>query len=415
VPKIAYLCQGQLFLLGDNGVPVEVTSQFGRDFEERQSRQRQVNGWKEHSGIWGNMGFTPPQFSQWQQAAGGQRLIRFLGVDRGPATGQLSYLLGLGRVTGLFSYETGSDLESRLFHRNDFQAADLTQHGKLGTFAMSVTHDDATKHIVVTEADGRFPRDITAGDTIDEQPRWMDDSARRLVYQSASLLRNQAGFAVGLSPYSIQSVDLDRQTIDEVLASEDYDYLQPQSRPDGSLYFVRRPYKLRHDRTSIWTDLQDIIYFPFRFARAVFYFLNFFSMMFSGRPLRTAGGPERPDAPDTRLVMLWGQMIDTRKKMFDRSSKDESAGIVPRDWELIHRTRDGQETVLQTGILAYNVDDAGNVVSTDGRRIFLQKPGGDAQELAKDRFIERVVLLVDAAETPPAPASAASNQTARGN
>ncbi len=415
MPKIAYLCQGQLFLLGDNGVPVEVTSQFGRDFEERQSRQRQVNGWKEHSGIWGNMGFTPPQFSQWQQAAGGQRLIHFLGVDRGPAAGQLSYLLGLGRVTGLFSYETGSDLESRLFHRNDFQAADLTQHGKLGTFAMSVTHDDATKHIVVTEADGRFPRDITAGDTIDEQPRWMDDSARRLVYQSASLLRNQAGFAVGLSPYSIQSVDLDRQTIDEVLASEDYDYLQPQSRTDGSLYFVRRPYKLRHDRTSIWTDLQDIIYFPFRFARAVFYFLNFFSMMFSGRPLRTAGGPERPDAPDTRLVMLWGQMIDTRKKMFDQSSKNESAGLVPRDWELVHRTKDGHETVLQTGILAYNVDDAGNVVSTDGRRIFLQKPGADAQELAQDRFIERVVLLADAAETPPVPASATSNQTARGN
>jgi hypothetical protein len=409
VPKIAYLCQGQLFLLGDNGVPAEVMSQFARDFEERQARQREVNGWKEHSGIWGNMGFTPPQFSQWQQAAGSQRSIRFLGVDRGPRAGQLSYLLGLGRVTGLFSYETGSDLESRLFHRNDFQATDLTQHGKLGTYAMSVAHSDATKHLVVTEADGRFPKDITAGDTVDEQPHWMDDSARRLVYQSASLLRNHAGFAVGLSPYSIQSVDLDRHAIDEVLASDDFDYLQPHSRPDGSLYFVRRPYKLRHDRTSVWTDLQDVVLFPFRFVRALFYFFNFFSMMFSGRPLRTAGGPERPDAPDTKLVTLWGQMIDTRKKMFDRSSKNESAGLVPRDWELVHRTKDGQETVVQTGILAYDVDDAGNVVSTDGRRIFLQTAGGNAQELAKDRFVERVVLLADAVASPPASASAANN------
>jgi hypothetical protein len=415
VPNIAYLCQGQLFLLGDNGVPVEVTSQFGRDFEERQSKQRQVNGWKEHSGIWGNMGFTPPQFQQWQQAAGSQRLIRFLSVDRGPAAGQLSYLLGLGRVTGLFSYETGPDLESRLFHRNDFVAADLTQHGKLGTYAMSVAQSDATKHIVVADADGRFPRDITAGETVDEQPRWVDDSARRLVYQSASLMRNQAGFAVGLSPYSIQSVDLDRQSIDEVLASDDYDYLQPDARPDGSLYFIRRPYKQRHERTSIWTDLQDVLLFPFRFLRAVFYFLNFFSMMFSGRPLRTAGGPERPDASDMRLVMLWGQMIDTRKKMIDRSSKDESAGLVPRNWELVHRTKDGQETVLQTGILAYNVDEAGNVVSTDGRRIYLQKPGCDAQELAKDRFVERVILLADAAESSPAPASAAKSESAPAN
>ena len=71
-------------------------------------------------------------------------------------------------------------------------------------------------------------------------------------------------------------------------------------------------------------------------------------MMFSGKPLRTAGGPERPGMPDTRLVMLWGQMIDTRKKMSERS-KNADAGLVPRNWELVRRTADGQETVLQTG------------------------------------------------------------------
>ena len=101
--------------------------------------------------------------------------------------------------------------------------------------------------------------------------------------------------------------------------------------------------------------------------------------------------------------------------MFDRSSKDESAGLVPRNWELVHRTKEGQETVLQPGILAYSVDDAGTVVSTDGRRIFLQKPGGDAQELAKDRFVERVVLLADAAEASPTPASAAKVESVLGN
>ena len=60
--KIAYLSQGHLFLFSEGGEPIEVTSQFAREFEERQARQQQVNGWKDHSGIWGNMGFAPPQF-----------------------------------------------------------------------------------------------------------------------------------------------------------------------------------------------------------------------------------------------------------------------------------------------------------------------------------------------------------------
>ncbi len=409
MPKIAYICQGQLFLLGDDGVPTEVLSPFARDFEERQARQQQVSGWKEHSGIWGNMGFSPPQFSQWQQPTKGQRPIRFLSLDRGPAGGQLAYLLGLGRVTGLFSYAADTEQESRLFHRTDFQAGDLAQHGRSGSFAMSVAHEDATKHLVVTEPDGRFPTEVTAGDTIDEQPRWIDGEGRRLIYQSSALLRDDNGSAVGLGPYSIHRLDLDRKDIEEILASDDEDLLQPQSRGDGSLYFVRRPYRPRRRPTTVWTDLQDVIFFPFRLARALFYFLNFISMMFSGRPLRTVGGPQRPEAGDSRLITLWGQMIDTRKKMFDRSSKDEAAGLVPRDWQLVHRTADGHETVIQTGILTYDVDAAGNVLSTDGRRIFLQAPGGAIQELTKDRFVERVVLLNETPAAVPRPPNGASS------
>jgi hypothetical protein len=402
VPTIAFLSQGQLFLLNEGSEPTEVSSQFAREFEERQARQQQVDGWKAHSGIWGNMGFAPPQFSQWQQPVKGLRAIRFLGLDRGPATGQLSYLLGLGPVTGLFTYETGADRESRLFHKTDFQAGDLAQHHRLGTFAMTIAHPDATKHLAVADPDGRFPREVTAGDTIDEQPRWMHGESRRLVYQSSQVIRNEHGGAVGLSPYSIQRVDLDGEGIEEILASDDHDLLQPHASPDGSLYFVRRPYTRFRRPNSVWTDLQDVALFPFRLARALFYFLNFFSMMFSGKPLRTAGGPERSDMPDARLVMLWGQMIDTRKKMFDRS-KNTDAGLVPRDWELVRRTADGQESVLQTGILTYDVDLAGNLVSTDGHSIFHQTPGGPVRELTKDRFVERVVLFNNDTPAEPSP------------
>jgi len=404
LPRIAFLSQGRLFLVGKDDALYEITSEFAREFEERKARQKQVHGWKEHSGIWGGMGFAPPQFSQWE-AVDNQRSIRFLGVDRGPSSDRLSYLVGLGPVTGLFAYEVPTERESRLFHKNDFPATDLAQHRRHGTLVMSVAGGDGTKHLVIAEADGRFPKPVTLGDTIDECPRWIDDDGKRLVYQSSGLLRDQQGHARGLSPYAIERLDLAQSAIEEVLASEDHDLLQPHARPDGSLYFIRRPYARWRPRTSIWTDLQDIVLFPFRLARAIFHFLNFFSMMFSGKPLTTAGGPERPPVANTPFYMLWGQMIDTRRRMFGRQSKTET-GLVPKEWELVHRTPDGRETIVQSGVLTFDVDAVGNLAYTDGRRIHLKTPDGAVREVADSSFVERLVLLDDSTRVDDATAAA---------
>jgi hypothetical protein len=298
-------------------------------------------------------------------------------------------------MTGLFQYDPDQDQERRLFHRNDFPAEDLCRHPTHGDLALSVSRTDATKHIVICDREGRLPREVTTGDTIDEHPRWIDDEGKRLVYQSASLLRDANGFAVGLSPYTIQRLDLDRQSIECALESEHADLLQPRMQADGTLLFVRRPYRTLKRRNSIWVDLQDVVYFPFRLARAVFYFLNFFSMMFSGKPLRTAGGPERPAGPDPQWLTLWGQMIDTRRKMFDRQSVDER-GLVPKDWELVRLAPTGEETVLATGVLTYDVSPAGQIIYTDGKRIFALTPGGEPHEIGRDRFIERVLVVAEA-------------------
>ena len=219
-----------------------------------------------------------------------------------------------GARHGTFHLRNRLHRESRLFHKQDFQVGDLAQHRRLGTFAMSVAHADATKHLAVADPDGRFPTQVTAGDTVDEQPRWTHEESRRLVYQSSALVRDDNGSAIGLGPYSIQRLDLDHQAIEEILALDDHDLLQPHAAADGSLYFVRRPYHRSGDRTRSGPTCKMSSSFRSAWRGPCSFFLNFFSMMFSGKPLRTAGGPERPGMPDTRLVMLWGQMIDTRKK-----------------------------------------------------------------------------------------------------
>lgn len=392
MPKFAYLAEGRLYLQSEAQPPREITSAFVRDFEDRQAKQQKQQGWKSQSGVWGEMGMARPGMEQWNQAPS-QRTVKFRSVDRGPQDGHLTYLVDFGHMTGLFQYDPAADQERRLFHRNNYPAQDLHRHPISGKMAMSVMQPDGTKRLVVCDADGRLPREITVGDSVDEMPRWLNENSQKLVFQSAGVARDQNGFATALGPYAIQKLDLQTESLSTLIEHEQFDYLQPSELADGSLVYLRRPYKPGQRGHSAWTDLQDILLFPYRLARAGFYFLNFFSMMFSGQPLRTAGGPERPAGQDSRFLSLWGQMVDTRRQMLLPGQKKEEQGLVPKDWQLIRRSTSGQEVTLADGVLTFDVGPGGEILYSDGRRIWQRTPAGETSELGKDHYVERVVCL----------------------
>src|ERR1043166_4023397 len=104
-PTIAYLAQGRLFLKQPGQAIRELESPFAMQAMERQTRSQDINAWKSRSGVWGNMGLAPPQWSQWENAAGGRRPLRFASLSRGTMPGQLLYLLDMEHVSGLFEYD----------------------------------------------------------------------------------------------------------------------------------------------------------------------------------------------------------------------------------------------------------------------------------------------------------------------
>jgi hypothetical protein len=128
---------------------------------------------------------------------------------------------------------------------------------------------------------------------------------------------------------------------------------------------------------------------PVRLVFAVFGFLNFFSLMWSGKPLTTAGGPAR-EGPNPRYMMLWGKLIDAEKA--ERASrKGEPAALVPKDWELVRRGRDGDEEVLAQSVVSFDLCDDGGVVYTDGNTVYHLTPSGRRQRLCQGKMIEHVL------------------------
>lgn len=390
-PSIAYLSQGDLLVKLPGEASRIVESAFARQVRDRQARELQAHGWKNRGGIWGNMGMEPPGLAQWEGVAD-RRVMNFRGVARGGEPGRLFYVLELGTMAGLFHYDLAADSERRLLHRNDFRATDLHRHPRHGDLAMTVAREDGSTSLCISEADGRQLREITPGNSVDEAPAWIPGDGRQIVYQSAPIVRDDAGFAVGLGPYAIELVDIDREEISTLVEDEAADFLQPKRLADGTLYYVRRPYKPPgRDRIDGLALLKDIVFFPFRLARAVFYFLNFFSVMFSGKPLTTAGGALRRQTADTRYLMVWGRMIDTKRAM-EKARQPKTADLVPEDWQLIRRAPDGRVTVLAENVLSYDVCDDGGIAFTNGSVIVHLDAAGNRRELCTDRMIEKVIV-----------------------
>jgi hypothetical protein len=392
LPAVAWLSSGRLFVKQPSVELQEIESTFGRETIERRMRSEQLHGWKGRSGVWGSMGMAPPDMSQWEDGAP-RRRIRITGITAGDDPSNCFYVLDLGEVGGLFQYHLDKGYESRLMHKEGFVTSDISRHPDSGAIAVSLRRSDGSVGLVIGENDGRFLKEVTLNDGLDEAPNWLRDGTRRLVFQSSAWFRDENGYAVTRSPYRIEMVDLDSEQVTTHLEEETHDLLQPQLLPDGTLYFIRRPYQAKPLRRPLIEDVKDIVLFPWRLLIAVFHFLNFFSVMFSGKPLTTAGGPEQKKNNQQHL-MLWGHMIDAKRAMGRKNG--DPGKLVPKDWRLVKRSADGTETILAENVLAFDVRSHDEVLYTDGSRVVLIRGDENSQAetvLATDHLIERVVVL----------------------
>lgn len=368
-PKIAFIAKGELFLFDEGDKPRSVTSTFMVEAEKREAKGRAVNGWKENTTMWGE-GWGAPQLKQFQTAGSQRKKIAFTNVARDQCA-NMAFSLGLPGGAGLFRYDCQRQIETRLMHRNSFFPSGLTARERDGLLAFSVAEADGTSSIVVGERDALQHRRLTAGDSRDESPSWWTDGTYDWLYfHSSGIGRTAEGIAVGFGPASICRVRLDGGDVETVAESDEYDFLQPRVLPDGTVLCIRRPYEpLRKPTSDPMTILQDIIYFPFRLARAAFYFANFISVMFSGRPLASQELKPAETEQLERLV-LWGKMVDTQKAIKEAGRSGQQR-LATNDWQLVRFKPNSQNAeVLSPAVLCFDVATDGGIYFSDGGNLY---------------------------------------------
>jgi hypothetical protein len=388
----AYLSQGQLHLkLGDDPVrPVD--SKFGESMRHRAAQIQNRNAWKTQGtgakfmsggALWGRQGDGDPL----------EMRIAITGISSGCKTGELFYSLATDDIGGVFLLRDRATDELRLLHTADFRVRRLAAGPAHDSVACVLQRKQQTSCIAVLRSDGTDLREVTQGDTIDDAPRWAPGSARELVFQSAAIGRNQAGFAVTQAPFAVHKLDLEAGTVTTLAEDPKFDLLTPQLTPDGSLYYIRRPYRDPNQPPSPWRAALDLVLLPFRLLFAVFQFLNFFTIRYTGNTLTTTGNARQKHA-DIRKMMVWGNMIDADKAA-DRSDGDTPA-LVPNSWELIRRTASGndlKEEVIAKGVLTFDLFADGSVLYSNGSGVYRTDKNGSVERLAKDALIEQVVAV----------------------
>jgi len=384
---LAILSQGKLLLLGPDTDEEPVISDFAENLKKRlrvsEDRARLRTG-TSAAFMRGGLPMAP--------AASVEDTFRaeFTCVAPGTQPGEICYAIDAGEVRGLFSFEVADKYEQRLLHGPDYRFAAIstrdTEDGPQWLVAAAQDHGVSRIGMFIPKAGGCV-REITEGDSIDSYPAWHPGDANRLVFQTCGVARHHRTNAwLGLGPASIQRVNLRTGDMEPLIEDAHFDYLCPSFAPDGMLHYLKRPYQPFH-QPSIWRFLLDILLFPWRLLRAIFAFLNVFSMFFSGKPLQTAGTPPPRDGPDPKSVFLYGRWVNMEKQMRD-ASVDELVDLVPKNWELIARQPDGSEKVVCSNVMAYALGKGGEVYYSNGKGVFvIRKPGDQPVSLSKRKLV----------------------------
>jgi hypothetical protein len=318
----------------------------------------------------------------------GEVPLAITSICAGKSAGELVYSLESGSLCALLEVAGHGTEERRLWNDNRTRLRHVSISPESGDFVFSVLHENGTANIGVKLHGESGYAEVTEGDSFDTAPRWAPGGGKRMVFQSAGIGRNREGQFLALGPFSVQSLDAETGEMSALLEDSRYDYLAPSFQADGSLLYIRRPHQA-HERWQPLRSFKDMLLLPFRLLYAVFQYLNFFSTIYTGKKLTSAGGQKGRDM-DLKQMMIWGNLVRSQPPA---NIEDESADLVPKSWQLFRRHADGKSAELASGVLAYDAAPDGTIAYTNGNAIYVLQADGRKERVVQEAMIEQVFLL----------------------
>lgn len=254
--------------------------------------------------------------------------------------------------------------------------------------AVSVKRNDYVGHAAVFDVSTNDLITYTAGDSCDSDVCFSKTDNNALLFSTKGIARNQDGEFVRYSPSSIARLNLSSMQIEEIKSSDGFNYVRPEDDKNGNLYYIRKP--ASDKKRGFGRLLLDVILIPVKLIKAVYYFLETFTLAFTGETF-TKKNPDSVKTRDKspREIIIDGNKINAEKEYkANLRKKDEFAGIAPRSWELV-KLCGGVETVIARGVIDYAVTDEG-VVFTNGKNVVEVDASGKKTRVAQTSLCTKI-------------------------
>lgn len=379
-----------LYYISDNKVyknekknSEQITLDRIENYKENSRQISRKNEWK-NSGAGARFTGTAVMTRDIEKVLEGQVKVTGL-CDTGS---NLVYSVKFDGVSGIYtkSYDEKDKDENLIISSQDFSVSGVAC--KKEKLAASLDYANGEKHIAIFKLPSANYNEITDGDTREEYPFWSQRD-NKLYFSSSGIARDENGQIAAFSPKSIMKYNFDKETIETVLESEEYDYIFPQTDNDGNLYCIRQPYK---EKESAGNILIDVLLFPVRLIKAIFGFLNVFSILFGGESLHSGekqSGQYKSKQKSEKDIIFENNIINADKNMKYNSSKgDKYPGIIPRSWELIKINSDDSVTVIKSGVLNFKIVDDEFYISNGKHIIRIDKEGNEKHICKADMAID---------------------------
>ncbi len=288
----------------------------------------------------------------------------------------------IDEISGIFKKVSADDnSEAIAVSSNDriYAGLDIYRHRAATSISRA-----GESHIAVADLPSFDFSEVTEGHTVESDPVWSRTEPDVLYFSSAGLPEQTGEQPVGpmMTPAAIMNamerpaasrgpaalcrLDLRSGEFTTLLEDDSFDFLKPFAAEDGSLYYIKRPYSVEKPNGCLF----DALMLPVRLVKSLFGFLSFFSLKYSGSPLRSGGVQAK--GQDTGKIFIEGNLIDAEREL-KANRNDKAPGIIPKSWELRKRLPDGSDNLVARGVRCFSVGV--KVVYSNGK--YLLTPDGE--------------------------------------
>lgn len=298
------------------------------------------------------------------------------------------YSFTVNEMSGLYKkdFTREKDGEAHVVHSNNTEFLGLDYNERTDTAVCTVKTDSVCANLALVDMKTNDYRVVTGGDSKDYNPSFSRAKANTVLFDSCGVGRDYNGTFVRYAPAAVASLNTLTMEITEIKSSDKYSYVCPKDDEQGNLYCIRRPVAEKKKRNLFI----DILLIPWRLLQAIYYFLESFVLLFTGKTFTEKNqNPTKGRERNSQQILIDGNKIEADKE-FKRNqrNKDKLAGFIPYSWQLIKLT-DGGDEIIKKGIAAFDVCPDGALVCTNGKHVF-RIADGKTEKIASGTAILKV-------------------------